>query len=177
MFGGQSASSCQRNAVVLRERRWPADNHLQGIPGHDRQGPIDERRYLEHNTLPNGQAAKLRKHWWDMVGSLSFSCCVFCPKHIWSKRCPSCPWLSPRTFSMIKFMRKTLWTSNFWLHRHDELDATCSAEPLSTATFMYAMANAGFTISVLGRTKYTSNMAPCRHCICTSCIESKADYS
>jgi len=36
MFGGQSASSCQRNAVVLRERLWPAGNHRQGIPGHDR---------------------------------------------------------------------------------------------------------------------------------------------
>jgi len=32
MFGVQSASSCQRNAFVLRERRWPAVNHRPGSP-------------------------------------------------------------------------------------------------------------------------------------------------
>jgi len=35
-FDGQSASSCQPNSVVLRERRWPADNHLPVSPGYDR---------------------------------------------------------------------------------------------------------------------------------------------
>jgi len=27
------------------------------------QGPIDERRYLEHNTLPDRQPEQLTKHW------------------------------------------------------------------------------------------------------------------
>jgi len=36
MFGWQSASSCQLNAVVLRERRWQPVNHQPGSPGPDR---------------------------------------------------------------------------------------------------------------------------------------------
>jgi len=35
-FGGESVSSCQQNAVDLLECRWQADNHREGIPGHDR---------------------------------------------------------------------------------------------------------------------------------------------
>jgi len=35
-FGGQTVSSCQQNAVALHERRWPAGNRRQGIPGQDR---------------------------------------------------------------------------------------------------------------------------------------------
>jgi len=46
-FGGQSVSSCQRNAVVvLGDKLTIIGKVSRGMTG---QGPVDERRYLEHH--------------------------------------------------------------------------------------------------------------------------------
>ena len=67
-FGGQTVSSWQRNAVVLLERRWPVDNHRQGISGQDRTR-TGGRASL--SWTPDRQPVQLTKHWWNTVGSLS----------------------------------------------------------------------------------------------------------